>query len=192
MLADNTVCFDDLSNQVYIGRIIQPLTKINNNGTINSIGRLIYDSNTSNLNNGESLVELSFTDRDRISGSGDYTFLEGDFVQFRIATDKRRKVSNIIHQRASQLTLIEEHSLVENSINTNEHRERGVLVKLFNAKDFLPTLTDTDNQSLKYGAIQCLDQNELVYFSLNEVINYVRFTTTNVTTYSINEIQLQM
>jgi cold shock CspA family protein len=215
MLKDGTVSFDELSGTVYIGRITEPLTKINSGinlnglsmaglssvGTIHSIGRLIYDTNIScnSVNNGESLINLSFTDRDRVSGSGDYTLLEGDFVQFRIASDKRRKTapmnSNInVYQRATQLTLIEEHSLVENSINTHEHRERGVLVKLYTAKDLLPASSHHHSQlDAKFGAIQCLEQNELVYFSFNEVINYVRFTNNNLgTTYSINEIQLQV
>ena len=216
MLNDGTVSFDELSGTVYIGRITQPLTKINSGinlnglsmaglssvGTIHSIGRLIYDRNTSNssVNNGESLMELSFTDRDRVGGSGEYTLLEGDFVQFRIASDKRRKTapmnSNInVYQRATQLTLIEEHSLVENSINTSEHRERGVLVKLYTAKDLLPPASSHHHSQLdaKFGAIQCLEQNELVYFSFNEVINYVRFANNNLgTTYSVNEVQLQV
>jgi cold shock CspA family protein len=225
-----TLTFDELSTQVYIGRIIQPLTKITNATNLNginlvslsgtnfsSIGRLIYDSNTSNNNNnnsnmnnnGESLVELSFTDRDRCDGAGEYTWLEGDFVQFRIASDKRRKTCKPqqlqlgLYQRATQMTLIEEHSLVENSINTNEHRERGVLVKLYNSKDLLPAAVaaalmendiNVNNNINKYGAIQCLEQNDLVYFSLSEVISYVRFSTTSKTTtnYSVNEVKLQV
>lgn len=202
MLPDGTVSFDELSRNVFIGRIIQPLTNltslmntINLNGInlsgITSIGRLIFDNNS---NNDETLTELVFSDLDRLANATGYTLLEGDFVQFRIASDKRKKnFSNNTQmhrqQRATQITLIEEHSLVENSVNTGEYRERGVLVKLGTAKELVPQL-DTQSQ-LKYGAIRCLEQNELVYFSLAEVINYVRFATSGGTTsFSVKEVQM--
>lgn len=204
MLQDGTVSFDELSRNVFIGRIIQPLTKLTNlmnninlNGInlsgITSIGRLIFDNNS---NNDETLTELVFSDLDRVANAGNYTLLEGDFVQFRIASDKRKKnYSNNTQmhrqQRATQITLIEEHSLVENSVNTGEYRERGVLVKLGTAKELVPHL-DTHSQS-KYGAIRCLEQNELVYFSIAEVINYVRFASTGgVTSFSVKEIQMHI
>lgn len=205
MLPDGTVSFDELTRNVYIGRIIQPLTKLSNvlsntnlNGLnlneISSIGRLIFDNNN---NSDEPLTELIFSDLDRIQCTGEYTLLEGDFVQFRIATDKRKKnYANNTHMhrqdRATQITLIEEHSLVENSVNTNEFRERGVLVKLDTIKEFIPNM-DVHSAKAKYGAIKCMEQNELIYFSLSEVINYVRFScNANNTTYSVKEINLQI
>ena len=206
MLPDGTVSFDELGRDVYVGRIIQPLTKlanflsskhlngINLNGT-QSLGRLIYDTNVN-----DSLAELMFTERDRCMG--EYTLLEGDFVQFRIATDKRKKLFNNNTQmhkqpRASQLTLIEEYSLVENSVNTGEHREQGVLVKMGTTKELLPAGMDPQQAAalgkFKYGAIKCIEQSELVYFSFDELINYVRFNTTITgTSYTLKEFQLQV
>jgi len=211
MLPDGTVSFDELSRNVYIGRIIQPLTKIANLVTINknmaginlnsmnSIGRLIYDNNS---NTDDSLAELIFGELDRLPGTCDYTLLEGDFVQFRVATDKRKKNSFSLNsnqqlhrqQRATQLTLIEEHSLVENSINTNEYRERGVLVKVGTAKELLPNVSLEAHQTkFKFGAIKCLEQNELVYFCFDEVINYVKFcTNASSTSYTIREVDIQL
>ena len=113
------------------------------------------------------LVELSFTDKDHAPNGGKYTFLEGDFVNFRIATDKRiktaanRPISG--QQRATQLTLIEEYSLRDNSVNTNEHRENGVLVEF-----------ESD-----VGVIKCVERDELVFFQADEVINFVLFNNTN-------------
>lgn len=200
MLPDGSVSFDELSSNIYLGRIIQPLTPtkyftnltgINLNG-ISSIGRLVYDKNGADDN----LVELYFTDRDRIPNSGEYSLLEGDFVQFCIAFDKRKKPSHlnpVMNQRATHLTLIEEHSLLENSVNTKEHRERGILFKIYNGKDLQSSV---DSQT-KFGAIKCLEQTDLVYFSFGEVINYVKFKTSTLNgmspvSFSVNEVNLQV
>lgn len=211
MLPDGSVTFDELSRNVFIGRIIQPLTKLSNlihntnlNGInlneVSSIGKLIFDNNNGNgANPDETLTELLFSDIDRVPNSGSYTLLEGDFVQFRIANDKRKKNYNNNTQmhrqaRATQITLIEEHSLVDNSVNTGEYRERGVLVKLDTAKELVPNL-DTNNQAnqYKYGVIKCMEQNEPVSFCLTEVINYVRFSQNNGNTvYSVKDVQLKI
>jgi cold shock CspA family protein len=206
ILPNGSVSFDELERNIFIGRITQPLTKLSNllhntnlNGInlngISSIGKLIFDNNNSNSD--ESLTELLFSDLDRVPSSGNYTMLEGDFVQFRIATDKRKKNFNNnvqMHRqkRATQVTLIEEHSLVDNSMNTSEYRERGVLVKLGTAKELVPNLDlPSEANQFKYGAIKCMEQTDLVYFSLAELINYVKFTT-NETTYTIKEVQLKI
>lgn len=211
MLPSGTVSFDELSREPFIGRIIQPLTKIANllhntnlNGIslneVTSIGKLVFDNNNSNEN--EKLTEILFSDLDRLPNASGYTLLEGDFVQFRISSDKRQRSFNNNTQmhrqkRATQLTLIEEHSLIENIINTGEYRERGVLVKFSNAQELLQN-NDMHNQSSvfqqKYGAIKCLEQNELIYFSASEVINYVKFPTnaSGVATPSVKEVDLQI
>lgn len=187
-LPDGTVCFDELSRNIFVGRITQAPIRLNGTGaSLSSIGRLIYDANTIS----SELVELTFTDRDRIPGASDYSFLEGDFVQFRIATDKRKRINSVMYQsdkRATQLTLIEEYSLVDNSINTNEHRERGVLSKIYSASELLKN-KNSDKQ--KYGVIKCLEHDELIYFSFNELINYVKFKTDS-TNYKINQVNLEI
>lgn len=184
MLPEGSVCFDELSTNIYVGRIVQSPYQQNINGVLTNMGTLIYD------NNDDSLVELNFTDRDRIPGANEYTLIEGDFVQFKIATDKRKRnyyLSQPPHQafslssfqRATHLTLIEEHSLVDNGINTKEHRERGILFKLYSANDLLSQQQQQPNNDLynqvKFGAIKCIEQEELVYFSFNEIINFAKF-----------------
>ncbi|CAF0834579.1 unnamed protein product [Brachionus calyciflorus] len=170
-ILNGSVSFDELSRNIFIGRILTP-------PIMNSVGRLIYDGN-----NNDNLIELTFTDRDRINGASEYTFLEGDFVQFRIATDKRKRLNQNFYQqqqqqekRATQLTLIEEYSLDENSINTNEHREKGVLTKITNDK---------------YGAIKCLEKDDLVYFSFNEIISFAKLVPDSVT-YKISKTNLEL
>lgn len=211
MLPGGTVSFDELSQAVFIGRIVQPLTKVSNlihntnlNGInlneVSTIGKLIYDSTSVNGNSSnESLTELLFSDLDRVPNCGNYTLLEGDFVQFRIATDKRKKnYSNNtqMHRqpRAANVTLIEEHSLTDNSGNTGEYRERGVLAKLGTVRELVPNLDiPSQMEHFKYGAIKCVEQNELVYFSLDEVISYVRFAQENgSTTFKVKEVQLSV
>jgi cold shock CspA family protein len=185
-LPEGTVCFDELSQTVYIGRVVQAPIRLNN-GSV-TLGRLIYDNNQDNLG------ELTFGENDRAliiasdatangGQNNKYTLLEGDFVQFRIATDKRRKFatqSNNI-QRATQLTLIEEHNLAQNSQNTHENREKGVLIKI-------------NNDQIKYGAIKCLEREDLVYFAFNEIINYAKFKTDTAGSRSffINQVKLEV
>lgn len=161
-IVDGSVCLDELTETVHIGRIIVP-------PVYNSIGRLIYDGN-----NDQMLSELTFTERDRIIGASEYTFLEGDFVQFRIAKDKR-KSSKLANQRATQLTLIEEYSLNDNYSNTNERRETGILAKMIN----------------KYGAIRLAERNDLIFFSTSEIISFVTLATDSVS-YSIEKKQLEI
>lgn len=213
-----TVKFDELSRRVYIGRIIQAP-----GGTgAGAGGRLIFD------NNEEQLAELTFGERDRI---GEYTLLDGDFVQFRIATDKRQRCSNRMQsqqygvsqspspspapQRATQITLIEEHSLVENSANTKECRGQGVLIKLFAFNDKAQIIEFESSDAMrqheqeqlqqfkaKYGAIKTLEHDNLVFFALNELIQYVRFTTgennaaedtsSSSFTYEVNDVVLEI
>jgi hypothetical protein len=164
---------------------------------VTTIGKLIYDNTSVSGTASESLTELLFSDVDRVANSGKYTLLEGDFVQFRIAADKRKKsYSNNaqMHRqpRATQVTLIEEHSLAENGGNTREHRERGVLVKLGTVRELVANLdVPSQVEHFRYGAIKCVEQNELVYFSLDEVINYVRFVQeSGATSFAVNEVKL--
>ena len=177
MLPDGSVSFDEISPNIYIGRIVQALpSKVqiqqNASNQIMSIGRLIYD------NNDENLVELTFNERDRIASAGEYTLLEGDFVQFRIATDKRKRLllqgqpnlklnSNQLSQlqRATNITLIEEHSLIDNSANTKEHRETGVLVRVH-----------AGSNETQFGVIKCIEQEDFVFFPFDEIISFVKFS----------------
>ena len=183
-LPDGTVCFDELSASVYIGRIIQAPIRLTNGSM--TLGRLLFD------NNQESLVELTFSEGDRVLTSSveytnKYTLMEGDFVQFRIATDKRKRfqtqTNNI--QRAAQVTLIEEHSLAQNFMNTGEQRERGILIKV-------SELVNSQQQQQKYGAIKCLEREDLVYFAFGEVINYARFKADEAKSYVVSQVKLDV
>ena len=213
MLPEGTVTFDDISSTIYVGRIIQPpmLTSSSNSSSSStppiSIGSLIFD-----YNDDSNLIELKFTERDRIPECGKYTLLEGDFVQFRIATDKRRMINSSAgnQRRATQISLIEEHSLSANSQNTKEHREKGVLIKLLSANDLLNLNSGTTNNNsnseflnkINYGAIKCIEQDEIIYFSFNEIINYAKFTSNKENdngssssqqiTYKINQVKLEL
>ena len=120
---------------------------------------------------------------------------KGDFVQFRIANDKRKRLilqsqpnfkltpnQLSLFQRATNITLIEEHSLLDNSVNTKEHREKGVLVRLHS-----PT---NDSQ---YGAIKCIEQDDLVLFSFDEVISFVKFSPGDEKqSFVVNKVKLEV
>ena len=227
-LADGTVTFDELSTSVYVGRVtqspIQPAsTPTPTTSRVTNIGRLIFDANDEH----GQLVELTFGERDRVLEAGEYTLLEGDFVQFRVASDKRLKQQQQQRRRAAQISLIEEHSLLANSANTKERRQQGVLVALFSANDVLNNMvggrmsaqlvyasgaaaarrvaatatTTITSDEYKYGAIECLEQDEIVYFSMSEVIRYVRFAaeltsdasaTAAASAYTVSNVELEV
>lgn len=173
-LAAGTVNFDELSPQYFLGRIIKaPMTT----GNVPATGLLIYECD-------DKLVELSFTDKDHVPGAGAYTLLEGDFIHFRIAADKRLlkptassmsasggsggagrpSMTGAGKQRATHLTLIESYSMRDNAVNTSEHRENGLLMEL-----------DAASGS---GLIKCVERDELVFFNANELIRYATFVPT--------------
>jgi cold shock CspA family protein len=169
MLPDGSVSFDELSRKVFVGRISQAPNQ-------SVVGRLIFE------NTDERLAELAFAEQDRIFS---HTLLEGDFVQFRIATDKRR----MLKQRATQLSLLEDIALAANTKNTQEHRERGVLVKLYSSSELLNSKSMNGNgsslmssqqvntnEAKVYGVIKCLEQDDLAYFTTNEVISYAKLS----------------
>ena len=94
------------------------------------------------------MIEIRFNESDRV---GEFTLLEGDIVQFKVATDKRTK-----YKRAVDVILME-HSLFNNN-NNKEKRECGVIDRI---------LFENNN---KYGAIQSIERDELVFFQANEFI----------------------
>lgn len=182
-LPDGTINFDELSPQIFIGRIIQAPVRIPN---APMIGRLIYETD-------EKLVELAFGDGDR--AGGDYTLLEGDFVHFRIAKDKRIRFSKSNQQRATQLTLIEEYPIRENCINTNEYREMGLLVDVINASGSVNTNAhDMASVKFKFGAVRLLEREDLIYFPFTEIIHFVKFEPcgTNDVSVSVKKVDLEV
>ena len=90
-----------------------------------------------------------FYERDRV---GEFTFLEGDIVQFKVATDKRTK-----YKRAVEVIFMEP-SLLTNK----EKRECGIVDKV---------LSSNSQQNIRYGAIRSIERDELVYFLPNEFIS---------------------
>jgi hypothetical protein len=93
-----------------------------------------------------------FYERDRV---GEFTFLEGDIVQFKVATDKRTK-----YKRAVEVIF------VENCLLTNkEKRECGIVDKVFSE------FSNNSLQKIRYGAIKSIERDELVYFLPNEFIS---------------------
>lgn len=171
-LAPGSVNFDELSPQIFLGRVTKAPSAGGGGGGVNNAtaaGHLIYECD-------DKLVELSFTDKDHVPGAGAYTLLEGDFVHFRIAADKRLlknasagasgrvvAMTGAGKQRATHLTLIEGYSLRDNATNTNEHRENGLLVEL--------------DAATGGGLVKCLEREDLVFFNANELIRFVTFTS---------------
>ena len=81
------------------------------------------------------------------------THRHGDWVQFRIATDRRDQL-----QRATNISLLEESFLV-----SGERREQGVVSSV---KD-------------GFGFIKCADRDLRVFFHFNEVLDVDREVQAN-------------
>lgn len=144
MLKYGTVCFDEISQTFYIGRVIKLFTL---DGVLH--GRILFDYND------EKLVEIEFKDADRV---GYYTLFEEDIVQFKIATDKRTNA-----KRATGISLME-HSL----LNGKERRERGIVSKLFVDAPNGQQLVN------KYASVTSIERDDPVFFFFTELIHFQR------------------
>lgn len=106
-------------------------------------------------------VEISFFERDRI---GEFSLIEGDIVQFKVATDKRTSLKRAI-----------DVLLMENSLLNNK-RECGVVDLLCEVNNNNNNNNSNSNTNIhlnninKYGAIKSIERDELVYFTLNEFL----------------------
>jgi cold shock CspA family protein len=176
-----TVTFDEVNCKVMIGRVVQPPININYNQINGSqieknnaltTGSLIYENDDGNI------CELPFSEQSRLSGAANFTLLEGDIVQFRLSVDKRllKQQRQPNQKRVIQLTLIKEFSLSNNAKNTGEIRERGILTRLFDANN--STSTSATKKKTTFGAIKCLEQEDIVYFSLDELIKFADLSST--------------
>lgn len=137
-LPPGTVIFEDLKPEIFKGQVLKPLDRGTNcrNLTDALPGRIRYRAPD------HSEVEIAFGDKDQ---RGDFTLRHGDWVEFKIATDRRDQLN-----RATQISLLEESFVV-----SGEKREQGVVSSM---KD-------------GFGFLKCVDRDTSLFFHLNEVLN---------------------
>lgn len=90
-------------------------------------------------------VEIAFGDKDQ---KGDFTLRHGDWVQFKIATDRRDQLN-----RATQISLLDESFVV-----SGEKREQGKVVSLKEG----------------FGFLCCVEREPKLFFHFNEVLDVER------------------
>lgn len=130
-----TVVFEDISPDPQKGRIIK-LPKQGHGRRQSEImsGRIAYES-------GRCSTEIVFGD----DAVYDYTLMEGDLVEFLIASDRRDRL-----QHAINIELLEETFPVN-----HERREKG----------FITTLKEA------FGFIRCTDREARMFFHFSELLN---------------------
>lgn len=95
-LPAGTVVFEDVGTEIVKGQVLKPLDRGQNarHQSDPLPGRIRYRAQD------HSEVEVPFGDKDQ---KGDFTLRHGDWVQFKIATDRRDQL-----QRATNISLLEE------------------------------------------------------------------------------------
>lgn len=116
-LTPGTVVFEDVGTDIMKGQVLKPLDRGQNarHQSDPLPGRIRYRAAD------HSEVEIPFGDKDQ---RGDFTLRHGDWVQFKIATDRRDQL-----QRATNISLLEESFIV-----SGEKREQGIIASLKDGK----------------------------------------------------------
>lgn len=145
-LAPGSVIFEDVAPDIVKGQVLKPVERGNHVRQQNDPlpGRIRYRAPD------HSEVEISFGDKDQ---KGEFTLRHGDWVQFRIATDRRDQL-----QRASSISLLPDSFLV-----SGERREQGVIA----------TLKDG------FGFLKCVERDARIYFHFSEVLDVHRELAVN-------------
>ncbi|KAJ8866383.1 hypothetical protein PR048_032226, partial [Dryococelus australis] len=142
-LDPGSVVFEDVCSEVVKGQVLKPLERSQQARQQHQSdplpGRIRYRAPD------HSEVEIPFGDKDQ---RGDFTLKHGDWVQFRIATDRRDQL-----QRATNISLLEESFNV-----SGERREQGAVVTLKEG----------------FGFIHCAERESRLFFHFNEVLDVDR------------------
>ncbi|XP_075229426.1 cold shock domain-containing Unr isoform X2 [Lycorma delicatula] len=145
-LSPGSVVFEDVAPDIVKGQVLKPVERGNQVRHQNDPlpGRIRYRAPD------HSEVEISFGDKDQ---KGEFTLRHGDWVQFRIATDRRDQL-----KRASSIALLPDSFLV-----SGERREQGVIA----------TLKDG------FGFLKCVEREPRIYFHFSEVLDVNRLLAVN-------------
>lgn len=145
-LPAGTVVFEDVGTEIVKGQVLKPLDRGQNarHQSDPLPGRIRYRAQD------HSEVEVPFGDKDQ---KGDFTLRHGDWVQFKIATDRRDQL-----QRATNISLLEESFVV-----SGEKREQGIVASL---KD-------------GFGFLRCVEREPRLFFHFNEVLDVDREISVN-------------
>ncbi|KAF6201517.1 hypothetical protein GE061_003908 [Apolygus lucorum] len=158
-LPSGTVVFEDVCNETVKGQVLKPIerTAPRHQSTDPLPGRIRYRAPD------HSEVEIPFGDKDQ---QGEFTLRHGDWVEFRIATDRRDQL-----QRATNISL-----LLESFKVSGERREQGAVAAI------------KDN----YGFIRCADRDARIYFHFNEVLDDTTVTVDTEVEFTVCQVLTQI
>jgi cold shock CspA family protein len=145
-LPSGTVIFEDLKPDILKGQVLKPLDRGPNarHQTDALPGRIRYRAPD------HSEVEISFGDKDQ---RGDFTLRHGDWVQFKVATDRRDGLN-----RATHISLLDESFLV-----SGEKREQGIVASVKEG----------------FGFLKCVEREARLFFHFNEILDVDREVVVN-------------
>lgn len=139
-LPAGSVIFEDLKPEIFKGQVLKPLERgpyQNARYQTDALpGRIRYRAAD------HSEVEIAFGEKDQ---KADFTLRHGDWVQFKIATDRRDQLN-----RATHITLMDESFVV-----SGEKREQGVVASLKEG----------------FGFLRCVEREPRLYFRFNEILD---------------------
>lgn len=143
-LKPGTVVFEDVGDEIVRGQVLKPVERNGEKGNARTSnqaqdplpGRIRYRAPD------HSEVEVPFGDKDQ---RGDFTLRHGDWVQFKVATDRRDQL-----HRATDITLLDDSFAV-----SGERRERGVVASL---KD-------------GFGFLRCAEREQRLFFHFSELLD---------------------
>lgn len=137
-LNPGSVVFEDVDTEIVKGQVLKPLERGQHARQQEDAlpGRIRFRAAD------HSEVEIPFGEKDQ---RGDFTLRHGDWVQFRVATDRRDQL-----RRATHISLLEESFLV-----SGERREQGVVASIKDA----------------FGFLKCADRDLSVYFHFHEILD---------------------
>ncbi|KAG8232613.1 hypothetical protein J437_LFUL012969, partial [Ladona fulva] len=172
-LPAGTVIFEDVGDEIIKGQVLKPLERGNNSGQGGGQqqrhqqadplpGRIRY-RNSDNAD-----TEIPYGDKDQ---KGDFTLRHGDWVEFRIATDRRDGL-----RRATGINLLEESFAV-----SGERREVGIVTTLKEGFGFLRCLgpaaqssSASNDKSVSNSPSQQHMSHPRYFFHFNEILDVER------------------
>lgn len=184
-LPEGTVMFEDVDSEVFTGQILETVERglshlhlrsnltsassgLMSNGSSSSSGNIVWNKNGKEL-------EIPFSERDL---KGQFTLNVGDYVQFRIATDRRDS-----KKHATDIRFLEETFSL-----SGEKREKGFVILLEDSFGFIKCFNKDANRVLfKYNEL--IEANQKVNLSLNDE---VEFTLTNDLENSLHATRIKL
>ena len=183
-LPEGSVVFEDVDSEVFTGQILEAVERglshlhlrsnltsaasgLLSNGSSSSSGSIAWNKNGKEL-------EIPFSERDL---KGQFTLNVGDYVQFRIATDRRDN-----KKHATDIRFLEETFSL-----SGEKREKGYVILMEDGFGFIKCFANKDANRVLFKYNELIDGHQKV--NLNDE---VEFTLTNDPENSLHATRIKL